>query len=367
MKDKKPRSHTNPYEFILLFKKVWKKRQITYRAVILGLIIGCLIAIIAPIVYESSTTFVPQTSDTKSGSNNTSLGSLASLAGINLNAITESSLENYLSPLLYSKIIESDEFSLDLLNQKVILKDGDIKIMKDYLKESKKSVFGSLFEKVVGLIKSILKSEDSQLDEKIIFQDYNYITQDDSQLIEIFKQKFNIEVNKKQGYIRVSATDKDAFISTQLVNMITESLQSKIISLRTNKIREQLGFSEEQYKKQKKVFEKVQNDLARFNDSNKNISTAVFLSNRQKLESEYNLQENILTSLATEFNNNKINLNKDTPIFSVLDEVSIPNKRSKPKRKQIVLFMVIISSLISVGYILLEESIKKILIYLKEN
>ena len=39
-------------------------------------------------------------------------------------------------------------------------------------------------------------------------------------------------------------------------------------------------------------------------------------------------------SLANEYNSNKIKLNKDTPIFSVLDEVSVPNKRSEPKENK---------------------------------
>ncbi len=367
MKSNTSKSFNNTKDFTLLLKKVWENRKITFKFLTLGFFVGCLIALISPISFESSTTFVPQTSDTKTGTTNTSLGSLASLAGINLNAITESSLENYLSPLLYSKIIESDEFSLSLLNQDVILKDGQIKTIKDYLNESRNSPLKFFVGKIWSSFSSIFKSEGSQSDEKIVFEDYNYISEADARLIIIFKKKFNIEVNKKQGYIRVTATDKDAFVSTQLVVMITESLQARIISLRTNKIREQLGFSKEQYEKQKKVFEKVQNDLAKFNDSNKNISTAVFLSNRQKLESEYNLQENILTSLATEYNNNKINLNKDTPIFSVLDEVSIPHKRSKPKRKQILLSVIIISFLTSVAFIITSEPIKQILVYLKTN
>ena len=73
--------------------------------------------------------------------------------------------------------------------------------------------------------------------------------------------------------------------------------------------------------------------MADFKDSNKNISTARFMSELQKLESEYQLQQNILMTLASEYNNNKIKLNKDTPIFSVIDEVSVPNERSEAQEK----------------------------------
>ena len=107
--------------------------------------------------------------------------------------------------------------------------------------------------------------------------------------------------------------------------------------------------------------------LAEFKDSNKNISTAVFRSELQKLESEYSLQQNILISLASEYNNNKIKLNKDTPIFSVLDEVSLPNEKYKPKRTLIVLIYTFIGFIISTFYILTNEKIIKIIQIVKTN
>ena len=78
------------------------------------------------------------------------------------------------------------------------------------------------------------------------------------------------------------------------------------------------------------------------------------MSELQKLESEYQLQQNILINLASEYNNNKIKLNKDTPIFSVIDEVSIPNVRSKPNRVFIVIIFVF-GLLISSGFIFCKD------------
>ena len=91
------------------------------------------------------------------------------------------------------------------------------------------------------------------------------------------------------------------------------------------------------------------------------------MTDLQKLESEYRLQQNILISLASEYNSNKIKLNKDTPIFSVLDEASVPNQRSKPERKKIVLIYTIIGIIISIGYILAENPFKEMFQKIKEN
>ena len=44
----------------------------------------------------------------------------------------------------------------------------------------------------------------------------------------ILRNKFTIELNKKEGFVKVLATDKDPFISTQIVEQVTKNLQSKI-------------------------------------------------------------------------------------------------------------------------------------------
>jgi uncharacterized protein involved in exopolysaccharide biosynthesis len=76
------------------------------------------------------------------------------------------------------------------------------------------------------------------------------------------------------------------------------------------------------------------------------------MSELQKLESEYQLQQNILVNLASEYNNNKIKLNKDTPIFSVIDEVSVPNEISSPKRSLIVVISIFLGFVVSVSFVL---------------
>ena len=91
-------------DFLLIFKNLWKNRIQISRSTIAFFIIGCIVALTSPVIYEAQTTFVPQTSDENSSATK-GLGSLASLAGINLNAEASSSIDNYISPLLYSKII----------------------------------------------------------------------------------------------------------------------------------------------------------------------------------------------------------------------------------------------------------------------
>jgi uncharacterized protein involved in exopolysaccharide biosynthesis len=333
-------------DIIAFLKTLWIGKKLIVKTTILFFIIGCLVALLSPVVYTAQTTFVPQVSEDQMSSTNKGLGSLASLAGINLNQGSTNS-DSYLSPLLYSKIANSDEFSLKLIEEDLISLNGEKFTLKEYML-------------------SDTKSDNNEVKNKKIIKGYNFISEQEFNIVNSFKQKFSIVLNSKDGYIEVIAKDKDAFISTQLVKIITKNLQSRIIELRTNKIKQRLEYSKEQYELKQAEFDLLQKKLAEFKDSNKNISTASFMSELQKLESEYQLQQNILMTLASEYNNNKIKLNKNTPIFSVIDEVSVPNQRSEPKRTLIALTYMFSGIVLSTLYLLFKDPLIGIIKNIKE-
>ena len=343
-------------DFIALIKKIWVDRKIIIIVTTSFFIIGCLVALTSPVVYTAQTTFVPQVSDDNMSSNG-QINSLASLAGINLNP-NEVTSDSYLSPLVYTNIINSEEFSLKLISEELVNSNSDKFTIKEYLL-SKESSFnfnpiGFIKKYTIGLF---LNNEIIEINNNDILDNYNFISNEDYYLLLSFRQKFDIELNDKDGYIVVFGTDENAFISSQIVEIVTKSLQSKIIEIRTKKIKERLEFSKQQYELKQLEFDVLQKKLAVFKDSNKSISTARFMSELQKLESEYQLQQNILTNLALEYNNNKIKLNKDTPIFSVIDEVSVPNDRSEPNRGLLVIIYVFLGFVLSISFVLGKERV----------
>ena len=369
MKDNQTNLYNNidedSLDIIPYLKTIWNGKMLILKTIILFFIIGCILALSKPVIYTAQTSFIPQVSENQM-STPKGLGSLASLAGINLSQGSSSTSDSYLSPMLYSKIANSDEFSLKLFKEELISLNGDKFTLKEYLSPadttSSLNLIGYIKKYTIGLF---IKN-DNEFKTTETLNGYNFISQKEFNLANYFKQKFSILLNEKDGYIEVLASDKDAFISTQLVKIITKNLQSRIIELRTNKIKERLEYSKIQYEQKQIEFNILQNNVADFKDSNKNISTARFMSELQKLESEYQLQENILMTLASEYNNNKIKLNKDTPIFSVIDEVSVPNQRSAPKRSLIVLIYMFLGVVLSIFFLLAKEPLIKLIKNIRE-
>jgi len=112
----------------------------------------------------------------------------------------------------------------------------------------------------------------------------------------------------------------------------------------------------------KKVeFDSLQNILALFKDSNLNIIDSRFENRLIGLEAEFSLVSSVYQELAKQLEQSKLQVSKDTPIFSVIKPVTIPNTRSAPKRTQVVLVYLFIGFILGCGSVLIKEPVKNIL------
>jgi len=96
---------------------LWKARMQILTTAIIFAIFGGIIGFLTPATYTSSSTFLPQTSQVGGGLSG-SLGGLASLAGINLNAPM---VGGEIPPTMYEKVLASEPFKKRLLAAKIVV------------------------------------------------------------------------------------------------------------------------------------------------------------------------------------------------------------------------------------------------------
>ena len=72
------------------------------------------------------------------------------------------------------------------------------------------------------------------------------------------------------------------------------------------------------------------------------------------------LLQSIVQQLASQVEQAKLQVNKDTPVFTTIQPVTIPYERSAPKRSLIVMVFAFLGIVISVGYVLVKEPLKEI-------
>ena len=340
-------------DLIALLKTVFTARRFVLRTTILFAIIGILVALVSPVSYTASSTFMPQLSEGRSSS---SLGGLASLAGINLSAVMGGQPQE-ISPSLYPQIAESIPYRLALLDAPVGEQETSF---RDYILEENGGVgFLSVLKKyTIGLPGLLLnkKKDNNESPDSSLFQ----VTEEDRDLFKFLSQVVSVEVDDQEGLVSISAELADRMVAAQLAQEATDLLQRNIISFKSQSARNNLDFVESQFESKRKEFEHIQDSIAVFKDQNLNITSTLYQNRLTRLESQFTVISSVFQELAGQVEQAKIQVNKDTPIFTIIEPVSIPLERSKPKRTMMVIIWTFLGGVFAVGWTLIKSPAQQI-------
>ena len=343
-------------DLIELLKKVYLEKKFILKTSILAALLGIVYALFQPNEFTSSTTFIPQlSSGVKAGGS--SLSGLASLAGINIGSM-ESSSE--FPPTLYPQVVNGIPFQLDLLSSQIKVGNETSNVKNYFLEKSSFNIFSTIKKYTIGLPALILSSFKDQQVSSVEFDIYS-VTEDDKKLFEMLGKSLSLSINEKEGFITISYTDSNKNIAAQITQTAQNLLQEKIIEFKNRSSKEMLDFALKQYSEKKESYEKLQDERAIFVDKNINISSSLFQNKLSRIESEVNISESIVQQLASQVEQAKLQVNKDTPVFTTIKPVTIPFERSAPKRSLIVIVFGFLGIVISVGYVLIKEPAMEII------
>ena len=317
-------------DLIQLAKTVWIGKKIIIIVSTIFISIGIAVALLSPIVYSSSTTFIPSNQEGSSGS---SLSGVASLVGINLGSISSGS---EIPASMYPLVGESVEFKR-LLLEKFIDDKKEIKL-KSFLKEYHD-----------------VDPEDFTSNNNAFF-----VSKGEDMLFKILGDIISISVNQKDGFVSISANMPKSSYAANLCINSREILQELIISNKIKSAKQNLDYSQKQLESKRIEFDNIQNKLGFFNDSNLNIVTSSIINERKKLEAEFQIINAVMVELSKQVEQNKLQVSKDTPVFSVIKEASMPVLRSSPKRSQMVLIFGFIGFVVSVMMVILKNPLSNV-------
>ena len=343
--------NSDEIDLIELLKKVYLEKKFILKTSILAALFGIVYALFQPNEFTSSTTFIPQlSSGVKTGGG--SLSGLASLAGINIGGM-ESSSE--FPPSLYPQVIDGIPFKIDLLSSSINLNNKEI-LVKDYFSNqgSSLNILGTIKKYTIGLPSLILgsfKNQEVQVVESEIFS----VSDEDQRLFDTLNEALSISINEKEGFITIAYTDSNKNIAAQITQIAQNLLQEKIIEFKNKSSKEMLDFAIKQYSDKKESYELLQDKRAIFVDQNINISSSLFQNKLSRIESELNISESIVQQLASQVEQSKLQVNKDTPVFTTIQPVTIPFERSAPKRSLIVITFLFLGFVLSCGYVLVKD------------
>ena len=347
-------------DLIALLKTVFAARRFVIQITVLFSVLGIVLALVSPVRYTASSMFMPQLSE---GQSNSSLGGLASLAGINLTAIMGGQPQE-IAPSLYPQIAESSPYRMALLETPV----GESQIsFRDYILGQDKgvSIMALIKKYTIGLPSLLLSSNNEEPTPQTnnLFD----ISEEDKDLFEFLGQILSVEVDDQEGLVSIGVEFSDRKIAAQLAQAATDLLQTKIIAFKSQSARNNLQFVQGQFDAKRQEFEQIQDSIAMFKDQNLNITSSLYQNQLTRLESQFTVTSSVFQELAGQVEQAKIQVNKDTPIFMIIEPVSVPLKRSKPQRTMMVIIWTFLGGVIAVGWTLVKAPVFQILEELKSS
>jgi len=342
-------------DLIALAKTLWEGRRTVIKTTLIFMAIGLFVAIFSEKEYTASTTFVPQTSDSKIGGN---LGGLAAMAGINLGSIGGSS---DVLPISYPHILKSITFQKTLLNTHINIEGQETEItFRDYYqKVYTHGILVYLKKYTIGLPRLIInsfKNESKKITLESSSEDLPYISDKELKLIEILENQITLNFNEDEGFLELSVKMPEALAAAQLTKKIQSLLQEYIINFKIQKSKEQLDFIKSRYFEVEKKFKIVQQKLANNRDRNQNITTAMAKTPTEMLQDEYNLIYDVYLELAKQLEAQYIQVTEDTPVFTIIKPVFVPIEKSKPKRVFILVLWTFLGFVSGIGIVYGKDS-----------
>ena len=316
-------------DIIDILKKIYDSKKFILYFSLIFLLIGVGVSLFSTVKYSSSTVFIPQNQE----SNNSSLSGVASLVGINLGA---SSYGGDIPPSMYPQIGNSPKFRRLILDK--IIDESKKLTLKNFLIDFHK-----------------LKNENKKASSSI------FMTEIEEKCFEILSDIISISVNAKDGFVTISSEMPIAEYSAIVVNESKEILQKIIIENKIETAQQNLNFSEERLAEKRLEFDEIQSKLAYFSDSNLNTVNSFVINEKGKLEAEFQIISTVVTELAKQVEQAKLQVTKDTPVFSTIAEALVPIKKTSPQRILIVLVFGFSGFIISCIFILIKDTLKDIL------
>ena len=356
-------------DLLALAKRIWDGRWTIAKITGAFILLGLFWALFSPVEYQSESILMPEVQSGQSGGGASRL--LQQFGGAFGISGGGDMPQGTIPPMIYPRIVNSLSFQLELLDHEVEFREyGVTTTWPDFLENHySKPLTAYAVDYTVGLpltilggVRSLFSSDD---DEEMVIQDdpleaqFISITSRQQELIENLRNRISVSQDQETGLLNTSVKLQDARASAELNRFLIERLKDYVTDYRIEKARQNVEFTEEQKQEAKERFEEAQLALAEFQDRNISLSTARAQTELERLQDEKDLAFNVYNSVSQRFEEAKLSLQEQTPVFKEVQAVNVPSEKSEPKRGQMMIIFTLLGGIIAVGLVLFVPLIKE--------
>ena len=331
-------------DIMALIRSLWEGRKTIIICLIIFIALGLVAALTMKRTYTVKTILVPQLNSRQ----NSSLGSLAALAGIDLGMQTTTS---DLSPLVYPEIVNSIPFRLELIHTPLHYQKCDYPIsMYDYALSGieKPTVFAIVKKYTIGLPGLIIGSLRKPQPEIVYNVSSNdsvnnspkpiIVSVNEQKMLDVFGRIVSLDVNKKEGYLTLTVNGTEPIQTAELAMKAQQLLQDEVTRFRVEKSQGELEYIQARYDEIKKENDRYQEQLATITDRSQSMTSTRDRIEKDRIQAKYNVSNAIYNEMAKQLEQAKMQVKRDTPVYAVIQPVSIPMKPSNSRAKTLIVW-----------------------------
>lgn len=335
-----------------LFQKLWRKRYFLLKCAGISALVGLIIAFSLPKEYETKAKLAPESSDLSKGMG--SLGGLAAMAGINLKQGVGS---DAISPELYPDVVKSTPFLLELFPIQVTTKNKQITMsLYDYILDHQRKAWWSYMTdvpfKMIGWIMGLFSEKQEKKNDVI---DAYHLTPEQFGVIAKLKRLLVVKIDTKTSTLEVSVRMQDPLISADMACIVMEKLQQYMTDYRIHKVKQDMEYTQKVYGEAQDAYYKAQKAYAAFEDANKNIISASYRTEQERLKNEMTLTFNVYNSLAQKLEQDKLRVQEETPVYTIIEPPTVPLGAVSPNKLLILVACVFLAIFGGCGYVLIKD------------
>ena len=336
-------------DIIGIIKDLWNHRKFIIIVTAICFFIGMLYLLGSERVYYSEAKLLPETSSEFS-----QLGQIFQQAE-NIFGIQRRGEEEGIGIAMYPYIVESIPFQIDLMQKEVYFSDlGErITIFEYFTEHYKPSAVNQFYDFVWNItfglpntLKNIINSIGSSDDETSnrvdfsqfsSFEEPTYLPGSVRAVANRVSDYISVQREPQSGLVLIGIALPDPIASTEMVILVKNLLQEYVIEFRTEKAISNLVFIEEQFEEAKVNFETLQDSLAKFQDQNINPARQSLVIQQERLQFEVEMAFALYSNIGRRYQEAKIKVQEETPVFRVHEPATVPTRPSEPKAERILL------------------------------
>jgi uncharacterized protein involved in exopolysaccharide biosynthesis len=177
-------------------------------------------------------------------------------------------------------------------------------------------------------------------------------------LVGTLGSRLTVAMDRKTSILTITGTMPDPYAAADLVRVSSERLMERLIAYESRKAQEQVRFVTAQYRLAETRYARTERALAAFMDRNRTLLSATSQIERDRLRRDHDLAFELYQQLSRELEQARLKMNQDTPVFTVLEQVTVPNGRSSPPRARLLVTSLLVGLLVGIGYQRVRETVR---------